>query len=366
METTIFEDVHYALEVVLSRCKLIAMVLAMAIPVGLLTLPFMTPQYEAVALLNLQEGELSDPLKYEKREVSRSKMEDKYMVLMRWLTSEHVLSGYLDEINKGQTPLSATQRTDKIKAIRRSVSIEPLGGTALEIKLRGDEAKGLGGKLEILISVFLERLVGPNRQVLGAKQFLLNKYKERVIETKRTYETALKNFGHKSVYLLRVQLDRLSLMEKQLARISSSDKAVLVGGKKRKVELLRQKISRLSDEIMQGPLQKGAPMSTLEVLKRKNDRLKMARQQLKIFSSEYRVTGNSNFFDLDRLTLLGRPMDPVYGKSKKLKMAILICIAFAGLAGGLVLLFEYLEQRIRRSKEFSHLGGVPIIARFPR
>ena len=68
----------------------------------------------------------------------------------------------------------------------------------------------------------------------------------------------------------------------------------------------------------------------------------------------------------DKLVIIGRPSDPVRGRSSGLKLAVLIAALGFGIGIGLSLLLEYLNTRLRTKDEVEKLTNLPVVARLPR
>ena len=64
--------------------------------------------------------------------------------------------------------------------------------------------------------------------------------------------------------------------------------------------------------------------------------------------------------------IVGRPSDPVDGRSLGIQYAALIILVGSGLGFGLVLLLENFSSNIKTRDEVATLTNLPVVARLPR
>jgi hypothetical protein len=95
----------------------------------------------------------------------------------------------------------------------------------------------------------------------------------------------------------------------------------------------------------------------------------LLQSSLDALLSKSRTAGNTyvGIFDApEKLTVIGRPRDPLVGEKYAKKLAIGMLIALMIATAGLVLLSEFFEQRLYLREEFESATGLQVIARLPR
>ncbi|MEM7750000.1 MAG: hypothetical protein AAF346_17240, partial [Pseudomonadota bacterium] len=88
--------------------------------------------------------------------------------------------------------------------------------------------------------------------------------------------------------------------------------------------------------------------------------------QLKSSNRSYNRSYLATIGAPEKLVIVGRPSDPVTGRSAGIKLAALIIFAGLALGIGLALLFEYLSTKIRTRDEIESLSNLLVVARLPR
>lgn len=360
MEPSFIDDIKYVLRVVQTRYRIILAFILLAFPVSYAVLKTAGTEYETTVMLNLQQETNSDPLRGggARGYVREVNLSEKFLVLRTWLTSDHVLSGYLDEINAGKAPLSPVQKAGRMIGLRNSIGVEPLGSSAFSVTLKDANPKGLGHKLEVLIIHFLEGFARPNEEMVGTSQFLRERYRQRMEIAAQDLVATLKKAGFENVAAMREKLTQLNELEERLG-----DPMATAGmGGQEDVDTLRQSIQAVTDAIKKLASEGSFDEEALNVLQIKDRYLTRAKNDYQNFGRLYAEEEKPNFLDLERLTMVGRPLDPVLGQSKGKKYAVLAFLVHIALAGGVVVLLELLEQRLYRPEDFVRLSSVPVIA----
>jgi capsular polysaccharide biosynthesis protein len=65
----------------------------------------------------------------------------------------------------------------------------------------------------------------------------------------------------------------------------------------------------------------------------------------------------------ERLTLIGRPRDPLFGQSPIKKYAVLALLLSLIFGGLLAVLAEYFDPRVRSRRQVRAATGLPVVAR---
>lgn len=156
------------------RYLLILPIIAM-IPLSLAATFLLPKTYEASALLLLQEssagplgGEVSSP----------DTVQQKVPGLLALLKSEHVMANALRALRPDISGSASKSSAAAIRDLRESLTIELIGSDFLAIRMRDSESEGLGRRLSIVLSSFLQALLFEPRQ--NATQLVLARQQKEI------------------------------------------------------------------------------------------------------------------------------------------------------------------------------------------
>jgi capsular polysaccharide biosynthesis protein len=283
-------------------------------------------------------------------------------VLEVWLKSDHVLGPLLPQLLDGRVPADAESLGVELQRLRRSLTLRLIGAAVLEIQLDGSEARGLGRKLEIIVTRLLEGVLNPEAGILSAAQLILTRREESMEEAASALAQAIKNSGLESPERVRAQLMALRTLKQ--SRGAESSESVPRPASSRETDLISTALS--INEARAAIARDPKLVAKLEDLYDAYEDARAAYQQIKDKAGPSSTSYVRVFDAPERLTVIGRPRDPLVGSSSGTKFAIAI-VLIAGLASlGLVGLAVVLDNRLRIGEDFANIAGVPVIARLHR
>lgn len=422
-QTSIIQEVSFWLKAAWRRRFVILIPILLSIPIGLLVVKYTEKSYETKSIVLFGASKVEDnPFSTDSRGIealARFRLAEQIDGMQAWLKSDHVLSGLLNEIYGDNLPTDDTKRQTLLNLLRNSFYMYPLGNNALQFVMTGSESEGMGRRLEIIMSRFLDGLNRPDDNIFSSSRFLLTKSKEQLekIEVEFNFkkqeigglEAKLKKFssietadaqnslGEKQKRLeeidnkleelykiaadnpgrLSIQLNKnrtASLEEQELRftpnNVVANDQNSHLQDLEETRDRLAAEIKRIKDDQETLDMLTGQKTELQEQLKIVRDRLDSARQRYNLHELQFsQVASEKNlgiFSGLESAIVVGRPQDPKIASSKRLKYGI-ACVIFGILAGfGLGIISEILDPRVRRSLEVEALLGAPIIAELPR
>jgi hypothetical protein len=252
--------------------------------------------------------------------------------------------------------------TAQMGAFRRALTLELVGGTALEVKLQGTKLVGLADKLETVVARLMEGLTGPEQGVLNARQFIMLRKKEAVATLDQALSRRINQIGSQSGGLS---------PERILTRLAQS------------YEIQRQaSLHRKGADDGTTPTLKPDQQATLAALRREisNDPavvdeldalftgLKGAQQQLDAMQerSSSVQTNYVGFFETpESILVVGRPKDPLYGENPARKFAVAGLLLSILLGVAMALIAELFAERLTLQSHFAQVSGLPVVARIP-
>lgn len=269
-----------------------------------------------------------------------------------WLKSDQVLTSLLPALMDGEIPESLEQRDVLVKQLRARLTLEPVGGSVLEIKLTDSKAEGLGRKLELIIARLLEALIGPDQGLFNAAQFVVTTRADAFKAADDALSRAIASLPSQPPEGARTKLRQLADLRGQLRRAGNG----LSGDR----SALEASIAKLRDEI-----------STDEAVIDNLDRLYTAQLAAKMALDATTSSSNTRayvgiFSAPENLVVIGRPQDPLVGQNSALKLVAALLLLSLILGGGLVVAIEMLATRLRWRREFENLTDLPVIARMPK
>lgn len=267
--------------------------------------------------------------------------------LEAWLKSDQVLAELLEQMPGYRPALSPERLLIQTRILAASLSLELVGNSVLQISLQGRSPAGLGRQLEVVIARLMEGLTGPEQNVLSAPQFMLMRRSEDVALAENTLMRAIEAGGSQSPQQVRTMLHQLWKSSHGGSTESDQGEAATTR--------LRSAIS--GDRLY---------VQQLEALYAAYQTALAREESLRRQGGSNRSNYVGIFDSPDNLLVVGRPRDPIFGESIAKKPAIGGILLSVLLAGGLVVVVELLEGRLRTRKEFEAVAGIPVIARLGR
>jgi len=269
-----------------------------------------------------------------------------------WLKSDQVLTSLLPALMDGEIPVSPEHRDILVKQLRQRLTLEPVGGSVLEIRLEDSKAEGLGRKLELIIARLLEALIGPDQGLFNAAQFVATTRTDAFKAADDALARAIAVLPSQPPEGVRTKLRQLADMRGQLRRVTNGvtgDRAALEAS-----------IAKTRDEI-----------STDETVVDNLDRLYTAQLAAKMALDATTSSSNTRayvgiFSAPENLVVIGRPQDPLGGQNSALKLVAALLLLSLIIGAALVVVIEMLATRLRWRREFESLTDLPVIARIPK
>lgn len=335
------------------RWKLMLLPIAIALTLAALAIKFAPTTYVAKSLILLQSANRSAANSYGG---GRQAAADQITAIDAWLKSEQVIMGLLPQLVDAKLLTTPADIVLQSVVLRKALTLELVGGSALEMRLEGRSPVGLAAKLEIVIARLMEGLTGPEQSILNAKQFVLVRRNEAVTAA----EAAL---------LKTISLASLGPAEKVVAQLRQlSDAQLQQSGRPRQPADGAVGNAAVSPAIQDMRRAISSDTRIVAELERLYAQLNAAQQQADAMRG---ATGNGRnnsnyvgFFDApENLLVVGRPQDPITGESsaKKIAIAGILLSLIAGL--GMALLAEILDGRLRTERQYATSSGLPIITR---
>lgn len=348
----ICEYLMLLLDVVRRRWPILVLPLALAIPAAVFAVKVLPKQYVSKSLVLMQSANQS-PI--ESRNIT-----EQFRAIEAWLKSEHVLNDLLPDLVDTTGITDQTTISSMIGALRASINITPLGGSALEISLTSNKPDGLGRKLETVLARIMESLTGPNRGILNASQFVLLRRSEALRISREKLHKSITMAGLsapelvesylKTVLDLNARIETISRNRRTNARAAELADQLTI--QKRKTEQL----------ISSDPKVVSSLLDQYAAFQKAQIEFEPLRERLSAQTNNY-----VGIFDpTSSIVVVGRPKDPIYGRSPAKKIAIAIVFLSMVVAGALVFLLELFYPGVRLRSEFEDLSGVTVIARFPK
>jgi hypothetical protein len=333
------EYVVYGISVVQRRWLLIVVPFVLAVLLSFIAIQTAPTKYTAKALILLQGANRSVMGVGVGENSGRENVLEQVRAVDAWVKSEEVLSEILPLMQeKNAEPLSPAELSFAMIALRASLSFELLGNSALEVRLDGSKAEGLGSKLELILSRMMEGLTGPQKSILSAQQFMLLKAGEQVTARDADLGSALVAAGLQNGPEIKARL-------KQLSEARRSPRTEGTGDEQEPV-------------IGSGPVS----AETADRLVALYDKYEAAELSFAAFEAQAgsaRRNYVAIFNSPENLLIIGRPRDPIIGESAARKYAMLSI--FGG--GALIVLAELMNGVLKSRGDFERVSGLPVVAR---
>lgn len=336
--------------------------LVIAAPIAAATWKFAPKKYETKSTILMLSANRGADWSGGSSGFPRQSASEQVAVLEVWLKSDHVLGPLLPQLLDGPVPTDPEALSIQIERLRRSLKLQLIGAAVLEVQLEGSQAQGLGRKLEIIVTRLLEGVLNPEAGILSAVQLIIARREEAVEEADAALRRAITAAGLESPQRIISQLQELRTLKQSRRPVAGEFRIERASNPNTRTTTSPPHLDEARTEISHDP----KIVATLENLFDVYEDSKRAFQQIR----EKAGTASTSYvrvFDApERLTVIGRPRDPLVGNSSGRKFAIAIML-LAGLASvGLVSLAVTLDSRLRVEEDFADIGGVPVIARLSR
>lgn len=363
-----------AVDVIRRRWVLILLPLAISLPIAYAILKAAPVKYVARSSIMLQAANIVP----EGNSMGRISTVDQVNIIEAWLKSDQVIESLLPDFigsNKARTPEA---NFIEIKKLASAISLELISSQILEVRLEGTEARGLGRRLETIVTRMLEGILKPENGILNPEQIILAHRTDTLQAAERALTDAIyrSRVGPYDVVLGKlaaihqlktaVGVSTLKVVESgQLPREAESiiDNAKLSGSEpfaERLVLAMKLEAERKS---------LGASPDIAMELEQLYEQREAAHSAYSAISQRapYSSTRFVRVFEApERLIVIGRPRDPIYGEKPARKYIIAGLMGFMLAVMGLVFLLETIGGRIYHASEVEDATGLPVVARLPR
>jgi uncharacterized protein involved in exopolysaccharide biosynthesis len=408
------------------RRYLLAVPFLLMIPLSILGSWIVPKTYMARSLMLMQEHSSDALLSREGGAVDNLMREQRAAVLSALLKSERVLGRALRDIEGGALPADPKAVAGLQLELERRVSVDIIGADLLEFKLRDRSPKGLGAKLDMIATRFLESLLLPAQSTVSAPQMVIERRRAELDAA----EKALASFNERAVEELRDGSSRAAgLLELRQRLVAATDALALARAQiestrrqlgsdiaawaapEREVQRLRAEIAALQAD-PRGPPGRLAEsqlrLQRLELLleserarvglqreveqlaaaieaqerqlsdpankDRQRQQLERAvleaRELLQSYVARYAEAGGSSSLHIlkapERIKVIDAAKDPELPTLSRINIAFIGLLAGALLGLGLAVAAEIVDSTVRRSEEVTEITGAPILARLVR
>jgi hypothetical protein len=292
----------------------------------------------------------------------RQSASEQIAVLEVWLKSDHVLGPLLPQLLDGPAPTDPEALAVQIERLRRSLTLQLIGASVLEIQLEGSQAKGLGRKLEIIVTRLLEGVLNPEAGILSAVQLIIARREEAMEEAEVALARAIRDAGLESPERVKAQLQALRMLKLNRRADSRGPRMEPASSREPGTNVASATLEEARAAIASDPKTVAVLENLFDVYEDAHSAFQQIREKAGAASTSY-----VRVFDApERLTVIGRPRDPLIGTSSGRKFAIAVML-LAGLASlGFVGLAVILDTRLRIGEDFANIAGVPVVARLHR
>ncbi len=392
------------------RRRLFIVPILIILPLGLAYAKFGPRTYVAKSLLLLQENARDYPLS---RNEGVGRIQERFRGLIALLKSDRVMNRVVQDLAGEDVLRDRRKSAAWLKGFSQALSLDLVGNDFLELSLAGDSPDGLGKKLDIVTSHFLEALLS-SQDALTATQVLLARKKAQVDEAQRKYSQFLASNPLRpaaAIQAEQAQLDRtkrdlaagtakltalaaqVDVQRRQVAadRARSQPQSKSPDGQQakdtrsdiastpaqevalRELEArhasLMAQVMRLEAESvdLQRRVREGA--ATDRRLQTLRAEVNSARESYQTYSARFVTPVGGSTPGLlgapERIKLIDPPRDPEFPERSALKIILGAIAASLAAAFGMVFLAELFDSTIRRSNDIEAMTGVPVLARLP-
>lgn len=170
----------------LRRKRLILMPILIFSALSILAVLSWPRQYQAHALLMLQEGQSADPLSGGNGQSRQGRLKAEEIDTL--LKSDRVLAGAISDMNLGKAPLSQGDVEGAIRSLRKQIGVSVVGNEFIDIEFKQSERDGIGERLSIILTRFFEHLLTREYAMKTAREFALEQRRRDVVSTDAAIE----------------------------------------------------------------------------------------------------------------------------------------------------------------------------------
>lgn len=301
----------------------------------------------------------------------RQSVIEQVSVIEAWLKSDHILGGLLPQLLDDPIPADPDKLLLEMTKLRRGLTFEVVGNAVLELSFAGSSSKGLGRKLEIIVTRLLEGMLSPDDGILSAERMVALRKSEALNEIEQALNFAIDSAGLGPTNIVKGKLAQIYLLQKEsLSRpvgtfdgrsASVSGTATDRPGGARPLDKARLEQQLTADR---------AALTLDARLLERLERQYVAYEEARATAEAAKQSANSRsdtyvrvFDSPANLTVVGRPRDPLYGESNRRKLFLAQVFISLILGMGLIVLAEIFDRRLLGRQEFESVAGVPVITR---
>ena len=366
----LIELIVLGLNLARQRWKFLLVPLLVAIPAAYFAFVNAPTTYQSTATILLspamQQGRLDD------RPQTSSVSAEQIRTLELWLKSDRILSELVRKIHGDAVADNQKARNKQIKDLRKALTLQLNGLTVLELRMTDNNNVGLGRKLEIVLSRLMESLIEPDRGILTGGRLLMMRGEAEVRDARLNLEAQIKSGGLPAlqnsinildqIHKIKIRLDELKTYHNSKTNGRGLQASQGSLSEDQEFQELNQDLKDLRNQLTDDANRLTRLEQAYQLYYLSNIRHTQLKNSNRSYNRSYLATIGSP----EKLVIVGRPSDPVTGRSAGLKLAALIVIVALGLGGGLALLFEYLSTKIRTKDEIENLSNLLVVARLPR
>jgi hypothetical protein len=304
-------------------------------------------------------------------------------VIEAWLKSDHILGGLLPQLTEGAVPSDPISLQTELAILRRALVFELVGNAVLEVRLEGVSSKGLGRKLEIIITRLLEGMLSPDDGILSAERMVALRRSEALHEMEQALNLAIDAVGNGPTDAVKGKLAQIySLQKESLSRSAgltegrnsatigmATDRPAMVGEPGQRGALRSMDKARLEQQLAAERSAMALDTRVLERLERQYATFEEARSLFD--SAKQTASARSDtyvrVFDAPaNLTVVGRPRDPLFGESSRRKLFVAGLFVSLVMGAALIVVAELLDPSLLGRQDFESIAGIPVIARLSK
>lgn len=371
----LIERLIQALDILRRRWLLLLLPLLVALPGAYLYVKLAPVKYAAKSVILLQSANRGTDWNSGAGGFPRQNAIEQINVIEAWLKSDHVLEELLPQLIDGPLPTNLREQGIELAKLRNSLTFELVGNAVLEMRLEGSKAEGLGRKLEIIVTRLLEGVLNPEEGILSAEQMILLRRADAAREAERNLKNAITaaRLGPVDVVMSKLRaMYQLQRGRGRVAAVNAEPGASQARGTSAERTSEPNGVADRSRLLVHLDAERKAlspDAALVERIEKLFAHYEEIQTSLEALVQKSRSASNTyvRIFDSpERLTVVGRPRDPLQGEKSARKLAIAALMALAMLTAGIILLLELLSPRVYTSADFESVAGLPVIVRLPR
>ncbi len=427
VKQNLLDIVTQLIETAWRRRVLIALPIAIMLPASIIGSRFLPQTYVTKALLVMSETGSDNPLI--KAPGTNERIRDRAPGLQALLKSDRVLTNALRDILGDRMPQDPKRIALALADLDKQLSFEMIGTDFLEFQLKGTNPRGLGRKLEMITSRFLESMVSPDSAAQSATQVLLDKRRDDLEAAEKALTRFKEQLGERALAAIALSDTRLkeaqASLQGQGADIAAADGEIAALKVALGAFAAPENAGRRDGEIRQAlasaeAAEKGrTPSAQAEALAARGRAAQLTQlgqletrgatlrrdleQATSLVADQARASADTRspegqlrrlerdasearaLYDSyrqrfpatvagrslqvlnapERIRVIDMPRDPEFPATSRLKFIIAGLLAGFVLSAGLAGLAEMFDQRLRRASDFEGVAGVPVLGRLP-